>query len=198
MMKKILSAAFIAMTLVVSPVFAQTSNNNESKAQAKECTKDAKKCQDKEKREKVREALLLKGMNLSDTQKQQLRDLKEKTVQDKKAKKEALKTEGREKKEMTKEDRQAKKERKEAEKRDYLKKVRNIVGDDNYVIYLENQFVTSSNDQKGKSPMKGKERKMNKGPKGENGKEMAKSRQDMKQKRGDKNLQKKTMTDKAV
>lgn len=170
-MKKILSAAFAAMMLFSVPAFAQTSGNGQEitagqnmKKMKKARKGDFKDFKDKKEgrcdsafcKEDFTPRNEFEGMNLTETQKSQLQQLKDKRREEAKARKEAMKAEGQETKNEAKIDRKAMKEEREASRRQYLKDVKNIVGQENYVIFLENQFVEDS----GRAPM---QKEMSKG-----------------------------------
>lgn len=144
MMKKILSIAFASMILFGATSYAQTTQANDSET-SKECK--VKKC---DKQAKFGEEGCMagqcefEGLNLTDQQKSQLKELKSKQREEFKARKEAAKAEKKEKKEQAKADRKAMKEQREADRRAYLDKVKEIVGQDNYVIFLENQYIQES------------------------------------------------------
>lgn len=216
MIKKILSAALVAISLVAVPSIAQTSNSGkDSKMKPqRECVE--KGCKFKERGGKIR-ANRYEGLNLTDAQKQQLAQLDSTQMELRRTKAQewkARKQEQRlnkdakiEKKELSKEEREAMaQERKmkkqemaqerraanEAERRDYLKQVKNIVGDQNYVLFLENEFVTVA-------PGEGRpdHNAFREGPRGENQKMMKHASKDGKKKdanlkdgkkKGDKNM----------
>lgn len=144
MMKKIFSVALVAISMVSLPMLAQDVKGKESCEQT--CSKKDKKANDEARKLKAeqREAEMFKGMNLTDSQKQQLRDLRESSRKAKKEKAEAMKAEKDKQKEAKKADRKAMKEQKEAERRAYLQEFKKIVGNENYVIFLENQFIMKS------------------------------------------------------
>lgn len=178
MTKKIFSIALVAMSLGLTPAFAQSASDNQKKCEQTECKKDKKDCKNKKEckgdkkckdSKEVRQAQLLKGMTLTDAQKDQLKALNEKTAKERKEMKKAAKAEKKQQKEMNKETRKALKEKKEAQKRAYLQDVKQIVGNDNYVIFLENQFIMKSDASKSaKHPQDMKKGKM-KGVKLQNG-----------------------------
>lgn len=147
MIKKFLSVTLVAISLVCAPSFAQNTNDNK-KCENTEACKTGKKDDGRKERSERLEAEMYKGMNLTDAQKQQIRDLKEKNRKDRKGKLEALKSEkkelNKEQKEAQKEARKQMKEQKEAEKRAFLNDFKKIVGDENYVIFLENQYIMQS------------------------------------------------------
>lgn len=186
MMKKIFSVAILALTLVAMPVSAQKQNNSETKKSEQCCEKkdgkkcdkkDGKKCEkkcdkkDEKKAEKKadlrsqREARMYEGMNLTDAQKQQLADLKEKGKKERREKMESQREERKKKADLSKEEREARKVEAEKARREYLKEFRKIVGDDNYIIFLENQYV-QQNDLKVQPMKKGNKAEMH-GPRAE-------------------------------
>lgn len=142
-MKKIFSAAFLAMALVTLPIAAQNTNEGQCDKSQGKCAK-TENCDSQKAKKLAKEAKKYKGMTLSEDQKQKIKELKEKTAQERKAKKEAMKAEEQEKKELSKEERQLKKQEKENARKAYLQEFRKIVGEDNYVIFLENNYVQES------------------------------------------------------
>lgn len=137
MMKKILSAAFAAMMLMAIPATAQNTAADQAKCAKTECSKDNKINKDKG---ACRE---FEGLTLTDTQKEKLQQLKANQREARQAQKEQAKMDRKADKEQREAERKAMKEQREAERRAYLKEVKNIVGPENYVIYLENMYVTA-------------------------------------------------------
>lgn len=163
MIKNIFAAALVAMMLISIPVSAQNNNGkvtlfnsteksiNESRqAEAKTGQKDCKEgkqtcnkegkavCKDSVKSCKGDGLCEFEGLNLTDSQKSQLKTLKE----NRKAKAREAR---QDKKEAQKAERQEMKTQREAERRAYLEEVKQILGPDNYVIFLENQYVQVGN-----------------------------------------------------
>lgn len=150
MIKKILFSAIVAFSMITFPAAAQTSQNEGPQ-------------------KPNREAMMFKGMNLSEKQKEQIKELNAKVRQENKAKADRMKEEKKARKEEAKETKKAMRQQKEAEKREYLKELKNILGNDNYVIFLENQFVMKSKMQ-GSKPHGLKDRACKLSKKGKDGK----------------------------
>ncbi len=136
MKKKILSIVIAAFTLTAFSSMAQ-GTPSENNIQKKENTKFKKF---KSKRERA-EVNPFEGINLTDAQKTQLQQLKEKRIA------------------ARKQDAQARKENKQrndssrlaartAAKKAYLEEIKAIIGPDQYVIFLENAFVNGGNHPK--------------------------------------------------
>lgn len=162
MIKKIFSVAVLAISMAVLPSVAQTTTEKGDKCPKTECQGKGK-CEGKGPKSAKfdRDAKLFEGITLTDAQKQQLSDLKEKTRDERKAKSETAKTERKEKKAVDKEAMKAKKAAKEQSRREYLKEMKKILGNDNYVVFLENNFVVQSSPMK-KDQAKSKEIKREK------------------------------------
>ncbi len=158
MKKKVLGLALMAMTLVGLNGMAQTSsqscNTQNCKAQT-ECTK-ANKGMKKEAREAKNP---YEGLNLTDAQKSKLAELDSKRMADRKAKMEARKADSNsqkaDKKNMTDAEKQAAKkammDARKADKIKYLQEVKEIIGPDQYVVFLENFYVNGGGQQGGKA-----------------------------------------------
>ena len=135
MKKKILGLAVIAMSLIALPSVAQNKNNDGRKKEARientQCTKDAKTCDSK----KVERACcLFEGITLSDTQKDQLKQLNDKQKADRKARGEARRADKQRNDSTMRAQRRA-------SKKAYLEEVKAIVGPDQYVVFLENFYL---------------------------------------------------------
>ncbi len=134
MKKKILSLAIVAMSMTAFTGFAQKPCD---KAQ-KECT-EQQCCKKEAKGDKG--ACLFEGLTLTDAQKAQLKELNQTR---RAARKEAA--------ESKKADKQrndsTRLANRRAEKQDYLKQVKEIVGPEQYVIFLENFYINGGNKQK--------------------------------------------------
>lgn len=120
MKKKILGLAAIAMSLIALPSVAQNKKNNDGrKKQARientQCTKDFKKGD--------RATCIFEGLTLSDTQKDQLKQLNEKQLADRQRNDSTMRAERR------------------ASKKAYLEEVKAIIGPDQYVVFLENFYL---------------------------------------------------------
>lgn len=127
MKKKLLSlTAALITTVFLSSAFAQTPNSNEQKNDKVKCEHRYNKKGHKNNRPNIFES-----MNLTDTQKAQLKALNEK-------KREQQKAARQEKKRMHR-------QHAVAAKRQYLQEVKEIIGTDNYILYLENIVVNQPN-----------------------------------------------------
>lgn len=131
MKKKILGLAAIAMSLIALPSVAQNKKNNdgrkkEARIENTRCTKDFKIGD--------RACCIFEGLTLSDTQKDQLKQLNEKQLANRKARKEALRAE------RQRNDSTMRAERR-ASKKAYLEEVKAIIGPDQYVVFLENFYL---------------------------------------------------------
>lgn len=126
MKKKVLGLALIAISAFTFSSVAQTQANvkksatEQSKFNKKQCDKQI--CNPFE------------GMNLSDSQKEQLKKLNETRRAQRTEKAKAHK-------EQQKADRAKRAEARKAEKRAYLQNVKSIIGTENYVTYLENMVI---------------------------------------------------------
>lgn len=137
MKKKILGLAAIAMSLIALPSVAQNKKNNdgrkkEARIENAQCTKDFKKGD--------RATCIFEGLTLSDTQKDQLKQLNEKQLADRKARKEALRAD------RQRNDSTMRAERR-ASKKAYLEEVKAIIGPDQYVVFLENFYLNGGQGQ---------------------------------------------------
>lgn len=131
MKKKILALAVVVISLVGGSALAQNPSNECTNKE--KCSKEMVKCKENH----CPKADPFKGMNLTDAQKSKIKDLNEKVKLARKQKAEAYKAE-KMKKDSAKfaERRQAKKE--------YLEELKAIIGPDNYVIFLENEYLSKS------------------------------------------------------
>lgn len=137
MKKKILGLAAIAMSLIALPYVAQNKKNNdgrkkEARIENAQCTKDCKKGD--------RATCIFEGLTLSDTQKDRLKQLNEKQLADRKARKEALRAD------RQRNDSTMRAERR-ASKKAYLEEVKAIIGPDQYVVFLENFYLNGGHGQ---------------------------------------------------
>ena len=146
MKKKILGMALAAMALVAFNSNAQTATTaSKDNAVKKECV-NGKKCT---KEFRGAKANPFEGMNLTEAQKTKLQQLDDKRKADHKAKAEARKSarkaDKQAGKQMSKEMKAQAKEQMRAErkaaKKAYLAEVKSIVGNDNYVTFLENSYM---------------------------------------------------------
>lgn len=137
MMKKIFAAAFAAMILLSTNVNAQTASTSKSD---KVCANTGKQvCPNN-----GRGTCEFEGLELSEQQIAKLSDLKQKRRQAKEAYRDSVKADRQVAKERIAQDRKAMKEKLEADRRAYLKEVKQILGNDKYVVFLENQYVQQS------------------------------------------------------
>lgn len=164
MKMKFLLATLVGTTFFTNAVWAQTvtsTENNVTCTAGKQCVKDGKKCDNKGKCDKrchrgvkalnCRQGENMKrdmfaGINLTDTQKTQLEALKQRRQQQRdemRANRPAKDST------LTREQRQALRVQREAKNREgrleYLREVKEIIGPDNYVIFLENMIVDRPN-----------------------------------------------------
>ncbi|MDE6480492.1 MAG: hypothetical protein K2L45_09495 [Muribaculaceae bacterium] len=173
MKKKVLGLALMAMALVGFNGMAQ--NNSQKNAQGcKAQTECAKGCKGMKK-----EAREMKnpyeGLTLTDAQKSKLAELDNKRMADHKAKMEARKSESngqKADKSKTHAEMKALREARKADKVEYLKEVKEIIGPDQYVVFLENFYVNGGGnhgDKKAFQQGKGGKQGMahNKGMKGQ-------------------------------
>ncbi len=152
----------MAMTLVgfngMAQTTAQNCNNQTCTAQT-QCT-GGKQGAKKEAREAKNP---YEGLNLTDAQKSKLAELDSKRMADRKAKMEARKADANsqkaDKKNMTGAEKQAAKkammEARKADKIEYLQEVKEIIGPDQYVVFLENFYVNGGSQQGGKAIKQG-------------------------------------------
>lgn len=173
MKKKVLGLALMAMALVGFNGMAQ--NNSQKNAQSckaqTECTKGGKGMK-KEAREMKNP---YEGLTLTDAQKSKLAELDNKRMADRKAKMEARKADNngqKANKSKNDADKKARMEARKADKIEYLKEVKEIIGPDQYVVFLENFYVNGGGNhgdkkafQQGKDGKKGMAH--NKGMKGQ-------------------------------
>lgn len=146
MKKKIFGIMVMAMALVATPAFAQKDN-----AKAK---KDIRTERQMTRGEAGFAAALFDGINLTDAQKNQLKELREKQREQRKAKMQAYKVQFKE----MKQDEKASRGRRDstimaarkAERQDYLNSLKSILGEENYVKFLENSFVNAPSQEFGR------------------------------------------------
>ncbi len=158
MKKKVLGLALMAMTLVGFNGMAQDNSQN-SKAQ---CCKSKTECVkgDKQMKKVAREAKNpYEGLTLTDAQKSKLAALDSKRMSERKAKMESMKAEAKADKSKIAADRKALMEARKADRIEYLKEVKEIIGPDQYVVFLENFYVNGGGQQGGKAIRQGKDGK---------------------------------------
>lgn len=155
MTKKILTAALAAMMLIAIPASAketsdQQSNKNKMERTDKRFTKMQRvRClpiSDSCRMNKVCTASTceFEGLDLTDQQKNQLRTLKQKRFEQIKVRKDSAKAVKNAAKEKIRADRKAMRDKREAERRAYLKEIKQILGNDKYIMFLENQYVSGN------------------------------------------------------
>lgn len=139
MKKKILSMALIAISMVAFTGKAQNATtvtpcDNSANCPAQVC--DTKQCPEM--------SNLFHGINLTDAQKGQLKQLKEKNQAERKAKLEARKAEKQDKAAKVAADRKARMDKRREVKKAYLVEIKNILTPEQYVQFLENNYVNAS------------------------------------------------------
>lgn len=140
MKKKIFGIMVMAMALVATPAFAQKNNTKAKKEVRTERQMSPRG-------EAGFAAALFDGINLTDAQKNQLKELREKQREQRKAKMQAYKEQFKE----MKQDEKANRGRRDstmmaarkAERQDYLNSLKSILGEENYVKFLENSFLNA-------------------------------------------------------
>lgn len=156
-MKKIFSSlAVAALALGAVPAVAQTQTTQTASPQTQvqynncapdyNCPQDVNCAPDGRHRDGYASCYMMgcfEGLDLSDAQKAQLKDLREKTYQKRVAGKQALKDQ----KEKVKSDYNA---ARDAAKREYLDGVKKILGEKKYVQFLENSYISGNNGGKDK------------------------------------------------
>lgn len=153
MKKKLFSIAIVALSLFGTSAMAQTANQTKQQCTQTECVAKgkgdcakakgdcAKKGKgDKKQRHGAGKADLFKGMTLTEAQKTQLQELQTQRME---ARKQAKAAQRDKKKELKQQKDSTMRAAREAEMRDYLAKVKKIVGADQYVIFLENIAVNT-------------------------------------------------------
>lgn len=162
MKKTVIGMALMAMALVGFNGMAQTAAQC-PKAQVENqacCKQGDKKGMKKDARVKQNP---YEGLTLTEAQKGKLAELDKKMEAKRQAKMVARKADGRkgDRKSMTDTERQAAMEAKmnarKAEKIEYLQEVKEIVGPDQYVVFLENFYVNGGAQKGGKAMMQGKD-----------------------------------------
>lgn len=162
MKKKVLGLALMAMALVGFNGIAQNPSQKNAqvccKAQA-ECVKANKELK-KEAREKMNP---YEGLTLTDAQKTKLAELDSKRMAARQAKMEARKAEMKDQKGDKSKyngDMKTRMDARKADKIEYLKEVKEIIGPDQYVVFLENMYVNDGGgNHGGKAIRQGKDGK---------------------------------------
>lgn len=146
MKKKVLGIALIAMSVITFSAVAQ--NNVTKTTENKECCKD-KDCDkaNKGRKEGNRKMDFFKGINLTDAQKSQIKQLDEN-------RKAQFAEQRKNFKKGEKPDFAKMNEQRQAEKRAYFQNIKNIIGADNYVIFLENIAVEQGQGPRGPKAFK--------------------------------------------
>lgn len=139
MKKKILGLALIAMSFVTFTSMAQ-SNSSDSSTTRQEKVKTIKENRKGNRPEKNP----FEGMNLTETQKSQLKQLDEKRKAERQQKAEARKAE-----KTAKADKAAKMAERRAAKKAYLDEVKAIIGPEQYVVFLENMYTDNGGHRHG-------------------------------------------------
>lgn len=135
MKKTILGLAILALSVANFSASAQKNN----KACPQVCP-SAQTCCAEQPCQVKGDCTLFEGINLSDAQKAQLKDLRAKNSQACKANEKARKEEARK-------DREAAKAERMANKRQYLQDVKSVLTPDQYVLFLENFFVNGGDNR---------------------------------------------------
>ncbi len=166
MMKKAFSIALAAFALMAATSFAQTDTADTADTKAK-----TEKTCDLGKSRKFRKAGMktmegrradraFEGINLTETQKKEVSALNKRTRAERqamKAERQTMKAERKADKGADREQRMAQrkamKEKRIAAKKSYLSQLKNIIGEDNYVIYLENQYIQKYDGNGGRAKM---------------------------------------------
>lgn len=170
MMKKAFSIALAAFALMAATSFAQTDTADTKAKTEKTCdlgkSRKFRKA-DMKTMEARRADRAFEGINLTETQKKEVSALNKRTRAERqamKAERQAMKAERQKMKAERKADkgadreqrmaqRKAMKEKRIAAKKSYLSQLRNIIGEDNYVIYLENQYIQKYDGNGGRAKM---------------------------------------------
>lgn len=137
MKKKIIGIAAAIMTLVAISASAQTSSTTST------CTNDKAKCQKAEKccKEKGKCINPFEGLNLTDAQKQSLKDLKKSSCKKDSANCKAKKAECKAQGKDCKADRAR---RMKDARKEYLMQIKNILTPEQYQQFLENNFINNA------------------------------------------------------
>lgn len=184
MMKKVFSAMIVAMSLMAVPSFAQTADNAKCadskcksekvakcKAECEKVAKCSKGAAGKMQAKKARNEF--EGLTLTDSQKQQLSDLQQKRMDARKVEREQMKAQRQQMKAEKSSRDSLRVAKRTADRKEYLEEVKTIIGPDQYIVFLENQYINAAPMQKsakmGHQAMKGKDFKANKDQKGQKG-----------------------------
>lgn len=151
MKKKILTLALLAMSLVSFSGMAQNTTSNTSCTQTEKCCKAGKDMKGKKEGMKEKKNPY-EGLTLTDAQKSKLQQLDEKRMAARRQKMEAMRA-NKDAQKGQKPDMEAMKAQRKAEKIEYLQEVKEIIGPDQYVVFLENFYVNGG--QGGKKMVQG-------------------------------------------
>lgn len=153
MTKKILGMALFAAMMAVAPAAAQVKDSSACDTvrtcdKNKSFNKGDKDCALNGKCD------LYKGITLTENQKTQLQELDRRQRDEGRQMKKEARELKRAEKEQARADRKERKEAMEAKKRAYLNEVKQILGPENYVVFLENFYVTVPSMKDGRGPKK--------------------------------------------
>lgn len=141
MKKRILGMALIAMSLVTFTGIAQKKTDNVNRNTTNtECTSQ-KDCR----RGNFKRVTPFDKLNLTDAQKSQLKQIDRKHRDARRAEADSRRADRRRSD-------SARIENRRADKRAYLDEVKNVVGPDNYVIFLEESYIATPSDLKPLKP----------------------------------------------
>ncbi|MCH5224273.1 MAG: hypothetical protein J1E82_09550 [Muribaculaceae bacterium] len=180
MKKKVLGFIVAIAAIASGSIYAQNQSCNNQQGEQKECCKEAKKDK-KDKKDKGGKKMAEKprfnafeGIQLTDNQQQKLQELRKGLG--------PVKLTDEQKKNLTDDQKKQMKAEAKAKKADakknYLNGVKEILTEQQYVIFLENNYLNGPGSQKfkGNKPFKANKDMKGKGPKGKKGdkKEMSK------------------------
>lgn len=171
MKKKIFGLAMIAISLAAFNGMAQSSAPDTKTCKENVC-KEKADCKMKKDGKKMKENKIcaFEGLNLTDAQKAQLKELNSK-------RNEARKAQGEARKQEKQRNDSAIMAQRKAEKKAYLEEVKAIIGPDQYVIFLENMVMNGGGRDMQKAAMhKGMKPKMERGAKSFDGKDLKKGK----------------------
>lgn len=141
MKKKILGLALIAISLVSFGSMAQTTSNNGNNTTT---TKENIKCKKADKKKCRAQVNPFEGLNITDAQKAQLRQLNDKRKADRQQQDKIRKDNKQRNDSARMADRRA-------AKKAYLKEVKAIIGPEQYVMFLENMYVNGNGNRHDKA-----------------------------------------------
>lgn len=140
MKKTILSLAILFAASTGISAFAQTTDNGNN-------TKNRTEMKDRKGGDRKGALNPFEGLNLTDQQKAKLEELKQADIKQKKQLKEQSKQLKEQKKAEAKAKKDAARQKRAQERRDYLAKIKSILTPEQYVQYLENNFVNKVDKQ---------------------------------------------------